>query len=250
MTTQLDRRPVRKVITGRAGGVSHSPYQGFNLGDHVRDDPAAVAENRARLAAAIGLAPNRIVWMEQVHSNTVTRVTAASAVPVPTTDAMVTTERGLALAVLTADCTPLLLSDHQAGVIAAVHAGRMGARNGIVRRTVAKMLDLGATPGNMHVLIGPAASGRNYEVPAAMAEDVERHLPGSKTTTAKGTVGLDIRAGLLRQLYSLGVTTVDVDPRCTIEDKHFFSYRREGTTGRQAGLVWLPATPPSERDES
>lgn len=233
-------RPVRKVFTTRAGGVSLSPYRSFNLGDHVGDDPAAVATNRARLAESIGLPERNLVWMEQVHSNTVTVVDAPRENPVPATDALVTTSRRLALAVLVADCVPVLLSDHHNGVVAAVHAGRMGARNGIVERTVAQMVELGAEPARIHVLMGAAASGKNYEVPKAMADDVESRLPGSRTRTSQGTWGIDVRAGLIRQLLSLGVTAIDSDPRCTIADEDFFSYRREGKTGRQAGLVWLP----------
>ena len=229
-------RPVRMVFTTRAGGASSSPYESFNLGDHVGDDPAAVAANRARLAGVLGLAPDDIVWMEQVHSNNVAVVPG----PVEATDAVVTTRRGLALAVLTADCVPVLLADHVNGVVAAAHAGRMGARNGIIPRTVAAMVELGATPATIQVLLGPAASGRRYEVPAEMAADVEKHLPGSRTRTEQGTTGIDVRAGLVRQLMGLGVTNIEADPRCTIEDTDFFSYRRDGETGRQAGLVWLP----------
>lgn len=233
-------RPVRMVFTSRAGGASSSPYDSFNLGDHVGDDPAAVTANRERLARTLGLADTDIVWMEQIHSHTVTVVDGPQAEPVEATDALVTTTRGLALAVLVADCVPVLLADHVHGVVAAAHAGRMGARNGIVRRTVEKMIGLGAEPAAIQVVLGPAASGRHYEVPAEMAADVEKHLPGSRTRTEQGTVGLDVRAGLVRQLMGLGVTNIEADPRCTIEDEDFFSYRREGTTGRQAGLVWLP----------
>lgn len=235
-------RPVRKVFTTRAGGVSQSPYASFNLGDHVGDDPQAVASNRNRLADIIGLSPDKVVYMEQIHSNTVTVIDEAPAdgQAVEATDALVTTQRGLALAVLVADCVPVLLSDTDAGVIAAVHAGRMGARNGIVAKTIAKMEELGAKPSRIHALMGAAASGVNYEVPEAMARDVEAKLPGSIARTTKGTPGLDIRAGLLRQMLSLGVQMIDSDPRCTIEDEDLFSYRREGTTGRQAGVVWLP----------
>ncbi len=235
-------RPVRKVFTTRAGGVSQSPYASFNLGDHVGDDPQAVASNRNRLADIIGLSPDKVVYMEQIHSNTVTVIDEAPAdgQAVEASDALVTTQRGLALAVLVADCVPVLLSDTDAGVIAAVHAGRMGARNGIVAKTIAKMEELGAKPSRIHALMGAAASGANYEVPEAMARDVEAKLPGSIARTTKGTTGLDIRAGLLRQMLSLGVQMIDSDPRCTIEDEDLFSYRREGTTGRQAGVVWLP----------
>lgn len=227
------------VFTSRAGGASASPYDSFNLAEHVGDDPAAVRANRERLAGILGLPSSQFVWMEQLHTNTVTVVDGPQEEPVPATDALVTTQVGLALCVLVADCTPVLLSDHAAGVIGAVHAGRMGARNGIVTRTVAQMVKLGAKPANIQALLGPAAAGESYEVPAAMAADVEAHLPGSATTTAKGTPGLDIRAGIVRQLMSVGVTHIDADPRDTITDEAFFSHRREGTTGRQAGVIWL-----------
>lgn len=235
---EAPQRPVRMVFTSRAGGVSSSPYESFNLGDHVGDDPTDVASNRARLRRVLGL--DDIVWMEQLHTNTVTRVDRGNAgTPVEATDAIITTEKRLGLGVLVADCTPVLLSDVSAGVVAAAHAGRLGARNGIIRNTVEAMLKLGATPSTIQVLMGPAASGLNYEVPEEMADDVEKHLPGAKTRTKTGTWGVDVRKGLIRQLMGMGITNIESDPRCTIEDTDFFSYRREGTTGRQAGVIWL-----------
>ena len=228
------------MFTSRGGGVSAAPYDSFNLGTHVGDDAADVAANRARLAQILGLPEERFVWMEQLHTNTVTLIDGPSATPVEATDAIVTREKNLALCVLVADCTPVLLSDHTAGVIGAAHAGRMGARNGIVKNTVEAMVELGAEPSRIQVLLGPAAAGESYEVPEGMALDVEKHLPGSRTRTKKGTPGIDVRAGLVRQLMSLGVTHIDADPRDTITDKDFFSHRREGVTGRQAGVIWMP----------
>jgi len=228
------------VFTSRAGGVSAAPYDSFNLGTHVGDDAADVAANRARLAEVLGLPVERFVWMEQLHTNTVTLVDGPSATPVEATDALVTRQKDLALCVLVADCTPVLLSDYTTGVIGAAHAGRMGARNGIVKNTVEAMVELGAEPSRIQVLLGPAAAGESYEVPEGMALDVEKHLPGSRTRTKKGTPGVDVRAGLVRQLLSLGVTHIDADPRDTITDKDFFSHRREGVTGRQAGVIWMP----------
>ena len=228
------------VFTSRAGGVSAAPYDSFNLGAHVGDDATDVAANRARLAEVLGLPEERFVWMEQLHTNTVTLVDGPSAAPVEATDALVTRQKDLALCVLVADCTPVLLSDHTADVIGAAHAGRMGARNGIVKNTVEAMVELGAEPSRIQVLLGPAAAGESYEVPEGMALDVEKHLPGSRTRTKKGTPGIDVRAGLVRQLLSLGVTHIDADPRDTITDKDFFSHRREGVTGRQAGVIWMP----------
>ncbi len=230
---------VRRVTTTRAGGVSAPPYDTFNLGDHVGDDPAAVAANRKRLASAIGLATDAVAWMNQVHGDRVARVDGPLDAPVEQTDALVTTTPRLALAVVTADCVPVLMADARAGVAAAAHAGRVGAQNGVVARTVEAMLDAGAHAEDISVLLGPAVSGRNYEVPAAMAEEVEASLPGSRTTTSRGTPGLDLRAGIARQLMDLGITAIDADPRCTVEDRNLFSHRRDAPTGRLASLVWM-----------
>jgi YfiH family protein len=227
------------VTTTRAGGVSAPPFDTFNLGDHVGDDPAAVAANRKRLATALGLADDAVVWMNQVHSATVAVVDGPRSTAVDATDALVTTTRGLALAVITADCAPVLLADARAGVIGAAHAGRVGAQVGIVPRTVEKMVELGASVADISVLLGPAVSGRNYEVPAEMVAEVDAALPGSRCRTAKGTPGLDIRAGIARQLTELGVKSVRTDPRCTVEDTALFSHRRDAPTGRLASLVWM-----------
>jgi polyphenol oxidase len=230
---------IRRVSTTRAGGVSSPPFDSFNLGDHVGDKPAAVAANRARLAQAIGLGPDRVVWMNQVHSDHVEVVDGPCEVAFDNTDALVTRTPRLALAVVTADCVPVLLADARAGVIAAVHAGRVGAQNGVVARAVEVMVDLGAREPDISVLLGPAVSGRNYEVPEAMADDVEAALPGSRTTTSAGTPGLDLRAGIACQLEALGVSAIDVDPRCTVDDTNLFSHRRDAPTGRLASVVWM-----------
>ncbi|WP_433578985.1 peptidoglycan editing factor PgeF [Nocardia brasiliensis] len=229
---------VRRVTTTRAGGFSAPPYESFNLGDHVGDDPATVRRNRDRLAAGIGLTPDRLVWMEQIHSRNVEIIDGPRAEPVPATDAIVTNVPGLALVVLTADCVPILLSDDEAGVLAAVHAGRIGARIGIVPKVLDAMLSLGAQVERIGAFLGPAASGRQYEVPAAMRADVEAHLPGSATTTVRGTPALDLRAGIRRQLTEAGVGAVAVDPRCTIEDHTLFSHRRGAPTGRLGSVIW------------
>jgi polyphenol oxidase len=230
---------IRRVTTTRAGGASAPPFDTFNLGDHVGDDPGAVAANRKRLGTAIGLGGDGVVWMNQVHGDRVVVVDAAVESAVDNTDALVTTAPRLALAVVTADCVPVLMGDARAGVVAGVHAGRVGAQKGVVARAVEAMLDLGAKVEDISVLLGPAVSGRNYEVPAAMAAEVEADLPGSRTTTFRGTPGLDLQAGIARQLTDLGISAIDIDPRCTVEDKMLFSHRRDNPTGRLASLVWM-----------
>jgi len=230
---------IRRVTTTRAGGVSAPPFDTFNLGDHVGDDPAAVEANRTRLAAAIKLSPERVVWMNQVHGDNVEVVTEPRADSLDDTDALVTSTPRLALAVVTADCVPVLMADARAGVIGAAHAGRVGAADGVVLRMLETMLGAGAHPEDISVVLGPAVSGANYEVPEEMAADVEARLPGSRTTTPRGTPALDLRAGIARQLTGAGVTAIDVDPRCTVADRRLFSHRRDAPTGRLASLVWM-----------
>jgi YfiH family protein len=232
---------VRRVVTTRAGGASRPPYDTFNLGDHVGDDEGNVFANRKRLAAELGLAEDKLAWMEQVHGRTATTVDGSETQAAEATDALVTATPGVALVVLVADCVPILLADAEAGVVSAVHAGRVGTRVGVVPAAVEAMREAGAEVGRIEALLGPAICGDCYEVPAAMAADVEKHVPGSACKTRKGTPGLDLRAGLWQQLAGLGVGKIGVDPRCTNEDKTLFSYRRDGTTGRLAGITWIEA---------
>lgn len=230
---------VRRIVTTRAGGRSAAPYESFNLGDHVGDDPAAVAANRRRLSDELGLAPDHLIWMEQVHGRTATIVDGPRTEALEATDAVVATGPGLAPVALVADCVPILLSDADAGVVAAVHAGRVGARVGVLPAALAAMEKAGARMDHTEALLGPSVCGECYEVPAAMRDDVETHLPGSAVRTRKGTPGLDLRAGLWRQLADAGVARIGVDPRCTVEDRTLFSHRRDGTTGRIAAITWL-----------
>lgn len=227
------------MTTTRAGGASAPPFDTFNLGDHVGDDPAAVAANRSRLAKATGLGDDRIVWMNQVHGDRVVVVDGPVDGAIDDADGLVTANPRLALAVVTADCVPVLMSDARAGVVAAVHAGRVGAQKGVVARAVEVMLAKGAHVEDVSVLLGPAVSGRNYEVPDAMADEVEAAVPGSRTTTAHGTAGLDLRSGIAKQLTDLGITSIAIDPRCTVDDPNLFSHRRSAPTGRLASLVWM-----------
>jgi YfiH family protein len=230
---------IRRVVTTREGGRSRPPFDSFNLGDHVGDDPQRVAANRARLAGELGLAPDRLAWMEQVHGRTATVVDGTEPHPAEATDALVTAHPGVALVVLVADCVPVLLGDPQAGVVAAVHAGRVGARVGVLPAALESMRSLGARPEHTEALLGPAVCGECYEVPARMAEDVEAHLPGSACRSRAGTAALDLRAGLWNQLAELKVGKIGVDPRCTVEDRTLFSHRREAPTGRIAAVTWM-----------
>jgi YfiH family protein len=229
----------RRVVTDRRGGRSRSPYDSFNLGDHVGDDPADVAANRERVARELGVPGERLVWMNQVHGARVAVVDGPQEGPVAGTDALVTATSGLVLCVVVADCVPVLLADPVAGVVAAVHAGREGVRQGVVPATLSAMASLGARARHVSALLGPAVCGDCYEVPGEMQAEVARVAPAAAVRTRKGAPGLDLRAGVADGLRRAGIPEVVQDPRCTVEDPHLFSHRRDGVTGRQAGIVWL-----------
>ncbi|MEV0452975.1 peptidoglycan editing factor PgeF [Streptomyces sp. NPDC050600] len=228
------------AFTDRWGGVSAVPYEELNLGGAVGDDPAAVLANRERVATGLGLDPARVVWMNQVHGAGVAVVDGPWRTdPVPSVDALVTDRPGLALAVLTADCVPVLLADPVAGVAAAAHAGRPGMVAGVVPATVARMTELGARPERIVARTGPAVCGRCYEVPEAMRAEVAAVEPAAHAETSWGTPAVDVTAGVLDQLARLGVTDVVASGVCTLESRDHYSYRRDRTTGRLAGYVWL-----------
>lgn len=229
------------LFTTRRGGVSVAPYDEFNLGGAVGDDPAAVRVNRTMLAERIGLPAEKVVWMDQVHGTQIRVVGRPGDAAPGECDGIVTDAPGVALGVLAADCVPILARDERSGVIGAAHAGRRGAAAGIAERLVEAMIEVGAAVPDLCVRLGPAICGRCYEVPGDLRDEVERTLSGSAVRTARGTPGLDLRAGLRRQLLSLGVPVVEVDSRCTYEDSELFSYRRGAPTGRLAGVVWRPA---------
>ncbi|WP_078866370.1 peptidoglycan editing factor PgeF [Streptomyces sp. NRRL S-1448] len=231
------------AFTDRWGGVSAAPYEQLNLGGAVGDDPQAVRTNRARAAGALGLDPAAVVWMNQVHGRDVAVVDGPwRDADVPCVDAVVTARRGLALAVLTADCTPVLLADPVAGVAGAAHAGRPGLVAGVVPAAVEAMTELGAEPARILAYTGPAICGRCYEVPARMRSEVAAVVPEAHATTSWGTPAVDVTAGVRAQLAAAGVPVRD-DPHisdvCTRESADHFSYRRDRTTGRLASYVWL-----------
>lgn len=228
------------AFTDRWGGVSAVPYEELNLGGAVGDDPDSVRANRELAAKSLGLDPDLVVWMNQVHGPDVAVVDGPwGDRPVPKVDAVVTRRRGLALAVLTADCTPVLLADPVAGVVAGAHAGRPGMVAGVVPAAVAAMVELGAEPARIVARTGPAVCGRCYEVPDTMRAEVAAVEPAAYAETSWGTPAVDVTAGVHAQLERLGVRDREQSPVCTLESDDHFSYRRDRTTGRLAGYVWL-----------
>ncbi|MDT7547657.1 MAG: purine-nucleoside/S-methyl-5-thioadenosine phosphorylase / adenosine deaminase [Actinomycetota bacterium] len=222
------------AVSDRHGGVSRAPYDSLNLALHVGDDPLAVAANRRRLAEAVGV--TSVAWMDQVHGREVVLVDVPASAP-PRADALVTRTRGLALAVMVADCTPVLAADPAAGVVGVAHAGRKGLALGVVPAMLAAMRRAGAT--SIEARIGPSICALCYPVPAALRDEVAAVVPASAAHARDGSPALDIAAGVLAQLSAEGVPATRL-PGCSAEDDALFSYRRDaGVTGRYAGLVWL-----------
>jgi YfiH family protein len=226
---------VRACMTTRSGGVSRAPWASFNLGDHVGDDPAHVAANRAHLRETLSAEP---AWLTQVHG---TRVTELGRDKDFRADAAVARAAGEVCAVLTADCLPVLFCDRAGSVVAAAHAGWRGLAAGVLEATVSAMQ---VPPGEilawMGAAIGPQAFEVGDEVRAAFvaghAEAVAAFVPQS----APGKWLADIYALARIRLRHAGVAAVYGGGRCTFrEAETFFSYRRDGVTGRMATLVWL-----------
>ncbi|MGN6752526.1 MAG: peptidoglycan editing factor PgeF [Intrasporangium sp.] len=229
-----DGSVVEVGFTGRSRGVGAAPWHGLNLGGHVGDDPRQVEANRAALAESLGVSRERLIFMNQVHGTEVVEVDGPWSGAAASADAVITGATDLALAVLVADCVPVLLHDAGAGLVAAVHAGRPGMTAGIVPLVVERMRRLGAE--QLAAVVGPSVCGRCYEVPAAMAEQAAAAAPSALTRSWTGTPAIDVAAGVVEQLAGDGVR-VEWVPGCSRENADLYSYRRDGRTGRFAGVI-------------
>jgi YfiH family protein len=230
---------VRYAFTDRHGGVSAPPFDSCNLGFATGDDREKVAANRASVATRLGLAPGRVLFVHQVHGAEVVEADRPWHHGPPRADGMATTSPDVALAVLAADCVPVLLADPDAGVVAAVHAGRAGLARGVVPAGVVRMCGLGARPERILAVTGPAVCGACYEVPADLQEAVAAAAPAAWSRARTGRSALDLAAGVAAQLRDLGVRAVSRIPICTMESPDHFSHRRDRATGRAAGYIWL-----------
>ena len=229
---------VRACVTTRVRGVSEGPYASFNLGVHVGDDAAHVAANRARLREALGLAAEP-VWLRQVHGVQVALLPAAS--DTLEVDASVARQPGIACAILTADCLPVLFCDDAGSVVGAAHAGWRGLLAGVLENTVQAMK---VSPSRVMAWLGPAIGPQAFEVgaevrsafierdPAAAAAFASSTAPGKYLADLYVLARLRLRAGGVSRIYGGGF--------CTYGDRErFYSFRRDGVCGRMASLVWL-----------
>ena len=225
----------RSLFTSRNGGVSVAPYESFNLAVNGGDDPSAVQRNRELLATQLGISTSDLYFMNQVHGNDVAEITElTTSSSAPTVDALFTTLPGKYLVTLIADCIPLLLRSDRA--VAAVHVGRQGLVCGAFEKSLEVFVKHGIKPSEIKAELGPSICGRCYEVDAQMHEDVTTLIPATSHNTAARS--LNIEAGLISKLDAAGISWKS-SGLCTVHDPGYFSYRRDGVTGRQAGVISL-----------
>ena len=226
---------VRALATTRAGGVSVPPYDAFNLATHVGDDPLAVNENRRRLCSALPAEP---LWLTQVHGTRV--VSAEESESGSEADACVARSPGRICAVQTADCLPVLFADLAGTVVAAAHAGWRGLAAGVLERTVAAMA---VAPKDLIAWFGPAIGPAAFEVGAEVREifcAADPAAAGAFAANDRGRWQCDLAALARLRLAHAGLTRVFGGSLCTYSDSgRFYSYRRDGATGRMASLIWL-----------
>lgn len=217
-------------FTDRTGGKSTGAFLSNNLATHVGDDHATALANRTLLEVELGFP---IQFMDQVHGSVVASI-GSEIVATPTADALLTQAKGIGLAVMVADCIPLLLSNSKS--VAAVHVGRKGLMNEVAMGAIQAMRAI--DPSEITAIVGPSICGRCYEVSQDVFDEVSGKFPLSASQTRDGGIALDLSRALIAQLQASGVQVLD-EGRCTVEDKNLYSYRRDGVTGRQVGVIWL-----------
>lgn len=241
------------VSAGRFGAADGAP-RGLNLGDHVGDDPEAVRTNRARLA---GQVPGAVVWLRQVHGTAVHDADAQAVdvlppsagiapdpLPLPVADAAITARTGIVLAIMTADCLPILLADREGRMVGAAHAGWRGLAAGVAEATVDAMRARLGADAPLLAWLGPAIGPRSFEVGdevrAAFCDADPRAGPAFAQAAEPGKWLADLYRLARLRLASRGVEAVHGGDRCTmLEPQHFYSHRRDRSSGRMASLVWL-----------
>lgn len=227
-------RTARWWFTDRSGGVSAPPYDSRNLAAHVGDDVAAVRANRDRLESDLGL--GTLTWMGPVHGVDVELIDDAVAL-VPNVDALATTAASRPLVTLGADCVPLLMVAGDFAI--AAHVGWRGFVDGMTATLLRLLAAHGVPPDRAQLVLGPAICGRCYGVPEERADAIRAVSARAIGIAANGGPGADIRVGLTEQWQAVGANVVSVGP-CTAEDHTYFSHRRDGVTGRQAGVIaWI-----------
>ena len=230
---------IRALQTTRNGGISKAPWASFNLGDHVGDDAAAVAANRVLLVSRLPAEP---LWLTQVHG--IAAVDADQRPKIREADAAFARQPGSVCVVMTADCLPVLLCDRQGTIVAAAHAGWRGLAAGVLESTVAAMK---VDPGELLVWLGPAIGPRCFEVGDEVRNAFVTDNPAAGLAFVSHEAGkwlCDIYLLARQRLQRMGIMAISGGGECTVtEADRYFSYRRDGVTGRMASLIWLESGP-------
>ncbi len=230
------------AVSDRHGGVSPAPYDTLNIALHVGDNPVNVLRNRTILANRYDYLSENLIYMEQTHSANIAVIDDAAINKIDNCDALITDQKNIPLMVMIADCIPLLLFDPVQRVIAAVHAGRNGTFAQIGPKTVATMQERFATkPGDILAALGPSIHACCYEVGADLADITVKNF-GEAYIQKRGEKNyMDLQKLNVDQLTGAGLSPehIEVSPHCSACDSNYFSYRREGTTGRFAGVIKL-----------
>lgn len=240
-------KQIKTMITNRHGGFSQAPFESLNLGSHVGDDPVVVQKNRDALKS---LLPNEPIWLNQIHG---TKVVDAddygSGSVVPSADASVTTKPGQVLAIMTADCLPVLLTSKDGKVIGAAHAGWRGLAAGVIEQTVtlmrAKQMDQTQTHTQSEILayLGPAIGPHAFEVGSEVRDIFMAQNPASaacfEQLQEKGKYLADIYGLAALRLNALGIEHIEGGDECTLQNPDYFSYRRDQKTGRMGSFIWI-----------
>lgn len=229
---------INAITTTRAGGYSQAPYASMNLGTHVDDDPVLVVRNRASLTEQLHL-PDEPLWLEQVHSTVV--ADADSLTPEIVADASVSHASGKVCVVMTADCLPVLFTNKDGTIVAAAHAGWRGLNDGVLEATVKKMR---CDTAEIAAWLGPAIGPKNFEVGEEVRDAfVSQHDEAQNAFKAGEKSGkwfADIYHLARIRLSTIGINSIHGGGLCTYDDsERFFSYRRDGVTGRMASLIWI-----------
>lgn len=229
---------VRAMQTTRRGGCSVAPWDSLNLGDHVGDDPACVLVNRARLRSRL---PGEPAWLKQVHGTQVVEAMPGVS-PVIEADAAFARQSGAVCVVMTADCLPVLFCNRAGTVVAAAHAGWRGLQAGVLEATIAAMA---VAPGELLTWLGPAIGPARFEVGDEVRAAFIGSNPGAAEAFVPSSPGkwlADIYLLAKHRLRAAGLTSIHGGGLCTVSDgERYFSYRRDGVTGRMATLIWLAA---------
>jgi len=224
-------------MTLRTGGCSRSPYASFNVAAHVGDDPLAVAANRALLR---GLLPAEPLWLNQVHGTKVLPASEHCGPHTPDADAIWTRERGRICVIMTADCLPILITDRAGTQVAAVHAGWRGLADGIIEEALKTFTDQSMS---LLAWLGPCVGSKTFEVGTEVYQAFTAHDPESRQAFVSRSADrwlADLQTLARIRLRRCGVDSIHADTRCTYTDhRRFYSYRRDGQTGRMATLIWI-----------